>query len=95
MKVIPVFLLMWAMTACTLTPGQQSAYDKACSGLRGVYAVFSAVREVASPQQELVVDAAYKNTIPFCVNPPADRTEAAVRIAGASLAIWKVYRSVQ
>lgn len=95
MRKLLVLLAVIAMAGCTLTPGQQSAYDKACSGLRGVYAVFSAVREVASPQQELVVDAAFKNTIPFCVNPPADRTEAAVRIAGASLAIWKVYRSVQ
>jgi hypothetical protein len=72
-----------------------SGYDKACSGLRGAFAVYAEVRAEAPLNVTVVVDQAFKSTIPFCDNPPQDQTEAAVRITAASLVIWKAYRSVQ
>lgn len=88
-----VAIAVLALTGCT--PSVQSAFDKACSGLTGAYAVFSEVREVARPNTQMLVDAAFKSVNPLCVNPPKDQTEAAVRIAAASLVIWKAYRSTQ
>lgn len=81
------------LTACT--PSQQNAFDKACSGLRGAFAVYAEVRPEAPANVSFVVDQAFKSVIPFCDNPPQDRTEAAVRITAASLTIWKAYRSVK
>lgn len=80
-----------ALSACMPSAG----YDKACSGLRGAFAVYGEVRAEAPANVTFVVDQAFKSTIPFCDNPPKDQTEAAVRITAASLTIWKAYRSVK
>lgn len=91
MKIIAIPVLALALAGCVPSSG----YDKACSGLRGAYAVYGEVRAEAPANVTFVVDQAFKSVIPFCENPPKDQTEAAVRITAASLTIWKAYRSVQ
>lgn len=90
-KLLVLLLLPLFLIGCM----PSDAYDKACSGLRGANAVFAEVRLEAPLNVRFVADQAFKSTIPFCDNPPKDQTEAAVRIAAASLAIWKAYRSVK
>lgn len=92
MKIFFVLALA-AMTVAGCVPSD--GYGKACSGLRGAYAVYAEVRAEAPANVTFVVDQAFRSAIPFCENPPKDQTEAAVRITAASLTIWKAYRSVQ
>lgn len=91
MKQVAMLLAVAMLSACMPSAG----YDKACSGLRGAYAVYGEVRAEAPANVTFVVDQAFKSVIPFCDNPPQDQTEAAVRITAASLTIWKAYRSVK
>lgn len=95
MKTVVLLAVTTLVAGCTLTASQQSAYSKACSGLRGAYAVYGEVRSEAPANVSFVVDQAYKSVNAFCITPPQDQTEAAVRITAASLTIWKAYRSVR
>lgn len=88
-----------AITALSLvagcTPSTQSAFEKLCAGLTAGYAIFSEVREVAKPTAAALVDTTWQQTEPLCINPPKDPTSAGVRIAAASLIIWKAYREAR
>lgn len=88
-------LAIGLMLLAGCTPSTQNAFDKTCSGLRGAYAVFAEVREVVPAKTQVLVDASFKSVNPLCTNPPLDTTEAAVRVAAASLTIWKAYRSAR
>lgn len=71
------------------------AYAKACAGLTGAMAVFAEARAEAGPNTIKLVDVSFSQAEPFCKNPPADTTQAAVRITAASLVIWKAYRDTK
>lgn len=92
---VPLTVAVLSLPLMAATCDRADAFAKACAGLTGAYAVYAEVRSEAGANTNMLVDVSFKNVEPFCRNPPANTTEAAVRVAAASLTIWKAYRSIQ
>lgn len=82
MKTMIVMCAVALLSACTLTAGQQNAFDQACQALTAAYTVYSTE---GSPNNK--VEAAWEISSRACKNPPINLAAATTQVLLAAYTI--------
>lgn len=82
MRLFVAAITVTSLSACTLTPGQQNAFDQACQALTAAYTVYS-----TEGKPNAKVDAAWEISDRACKNPPTNLALATTQVLLAAYTI--------